>query len=180
MKKITLVQRNGRNKNYVYIEYVDDTKREKPFWCDYTIGSKASEAKLHGPSAELYAQALEFAGVTSFDQIPCGANYTEPQKPKTELVEENTTNTAESKPKIILVKGMDYGDEDQVVYYPAEYLPREDFDRLYQAGAMYKDPELCSWVIDPERAKAAGYVCEMQQVRVTNLGLRGLRDEIEG
>lgn len=168
MKKVTLVQRNGKNPNYVYIEYVDVTRREKPFWCDYTIGSKASEAKLHGPSAELYAQALEFAGVTSFDQIPVGASYTEPQKPKKSATDAAT-------PKTILVKGMDYGDQGQVVYYPAEFLPRPVFSELYQAGAMYHDPELDTWVIDPERAKAAGYTCEMQQVK-----LRGLQDEIEG
>jgi hypothetical protein len=177
--KITLVERKGQNPNYVYIEYVDVTRREEPFWCDFTIGSKTSEAKLYGPKAAIYKLALEFAGVNSFDQIPYGASYTEPQKPTTNYTEPQkpTTNTAESKPKTILVKGMDYGDEDQVVYYPAEYLPRPVFDDLYQAGAMYKDPELGTWVIDPERAKSAGYTCEMRQAKVTNLSLQ---DEIEG
>lgn len=165
MKRITLVKRNG---NYVYIEYVDVTRREKPFWCDFTIGSKTSEAKLYGPKAATYRLALEFAGVTSFDQIPVGASYTEPQKPKKSATDAAT-------PKTILVKGMDYGDQGQVVYYPAEFLPRPVFSELYQAGAMYHDPELDTWVIDPERAKAAGYTCEMQQVK-----LRGLQDEIEG
>lgn len=81
------------------------------------------------------------------------------------------------KSRVIPVRGMDYGHEDQVVYYPAVYLPRPVFNELYQAGAMYHDPELATWVIDPERAKAAGYVCEILQAKVTNISLQ---DEIEG
>jgi len=158
MKKVTLVQRNGRNKNYIYIEY-HNSELDRTCWMDYTIGSRKSEDKLYGPKAKLYQQALDFAGVEDFSNIPYGESYTEPQgsvEAEGSVEEEPNETTS----KVIYISGIDFAPEGGTVAYPAEFIPREDFNALYQAGAMYKDPELDGWVIDPEKARAAGYTCK--------------------